>query len=459
MVSVVIPALNEEATIGAVVRYALSAPMVSEVLVMDDKSVDNTVAAAEEAGARVVTSTQLGKGVSMREGTMLAKNDIIVFLDGDIDPYPPETIPLLVEPILNNEADFCKATFSRQAGRVTELVAKPLLSILFPELSDFKQPLSGMIAAHKKLLTKIKFQDDYGVDIGLLIDVFLEGARIKEIFIGDIANKMKPWQELGKMSKEVSQAILTRAIKHPDTLFSLEEAETIHVIRSQMDFALKEKLREFNKAVIFDMDNTLLKGRYIDTCANLYGFTDALMEIRASIEDPVSRTKAIATLLTGLSLPQLLAVADSIPLVEDIVVTVSVLHERGYLVGIISDSYDFVTTHIKNKIKADFALANELEFSGSVATGEVKVPSFFFPSEGSVCRHTLCKSHAMIKVLNKHKITLANTIAVGDSSNDLCMIKQAGIGVSFCSTHELLNYSADRVINTRSFLPILEFAN
>jgi len=138
---------------------------------------------------------------------------------------------------------------------------------------------------------------------------------------------------------------------------------------------------------------------------------------------------------------------------------VEVLHKRGYLVGIISDSYDFVTTHIKNKINADFALSNELEFSNSIATGEVKVPSFFFPGERSVCRHTLCKSHAMIKVLDKHSISLSNTIAVGDSSNDLCMVKQAGIGVSFCSTHELLNYSADKVISTPSFSPILEFAH
>ncbi|MBL7860868.1 MAG: HAD-IB family phosphatase [Cyclobacteriaceae bacterium] len=459
MVSVVIPVLNEEATVGAVVRYALSHSAVSEVLVIDDKSVDNTVKVAQEAGARVITSTKVGKGVSMREGVMLAKNDVIVFLDGDIDPYPDETIPLLIEPILNDEADFCKATFSRQAGRVTELVAKPLLSILFPDLANFKQPLSGMIAAHKKILNEVKFQDDYGVDIGLLIDVFLAKARIKEIFIGEIENKMKPWQELGKMSKEVSQTILTKALRHPDNLFSLEEAETIQVIRSQMDFALKEKLREFNKAVIFDMDNTLLKGRYIDRCARLYGFTDKLMEIRSSIEDPVSRTKNIATLLKGLTISQLISVADTLPLVDDIIPTVEVLHQRGYLVGIISDSYDFVTTHIKNKIRADFALSNELEFSNSIATGEVKVPSFFFPGERSVCRHTLCKSHAMIKVLDKHAISLSNTIAVGDSSNDLCMIKQAGIGVSFCSTHELLNYSADKVISTPSFTPILEFAN
>ncbi len=459
MVSVIIPVLNEEATIAAVVHYAKSCEHVSEVLVVDDKSIDNTVNEAESAGARVITSTKLGKGASMREGVMLAHNDIVVFLDGDINPYPIETIPLLIKPLIEDRADFCKATFSRQAGRVTELVARPLLSILFPELSEFKQPLSGMIAARKKILTEIRFQDDYGVDIGLLIDVFKANARIEEIFIGEIANKMKPWQELGKMSKEVSQTILTKALKYPEKLFSLEDAETIQVIRSQMDFALKERLRDFNKAVIFDMDNTLLQGRFIDRCGKIFGFTNTLMEIRASVEDAVSRTKKIAMLLKGLTISQLLSVADTIPLVTDIIDTVTILRKRGYLIGIISDSYDFVTSHIKNKIKADFALSNELEFSQSVATGEVKIPSFFFPGENRICQHTLCKTHALIQVLEKHAISLSNTIAIGDSSNDLCMIKNAGIGVSFCSSHELLNYSADKVLTTPSFTPILEFAN
>lgn len=459
MVSVVIPTLNEEATIAAVVRYASSCKHVSEVLVIDDKSVDNTVNEATAAGARVITSTKLGKGVSMQDGVMLAQNEIIAFLDGDIDPYPPETISSLTQPIIDNEADFCKATFSRQAGRVTELVAKPLLSILFPELSDFKQPLSGMIASKKSILNQIHFQDDYGVDIGLLIDVFKANARVKEIFIGEIENKMKPWQELGKMSREVSQTILTKALKYPDKLFSLEEAETIQVIRSQMDFALKERLRDFNKAVIFDMDNTLLKGRFIDSCGQIFGFSKAIMEIRSSVEDAVSRTKKIAMLLKGLNISQLLMVADTIPLVDDIIDTIKTLHKRGYLIGIISDSYDFVTSHIRNKINADFALSNELEFSNSVATGEVKIPSFFFAGSHSLCHHILCKTHAMIEVLDKHSISLSNTIAIGDSSNDLCMIKHAGIGVSFCSSHELLNYSADKVITSRSFTPILEFAN
>jgi len=459
MISVIIPVLNEETTIASVVRYAAGCKEVTEVIVIDDKSIDNTVVEARNAGAVVVSSTMLGKGASMRDGLLLAMNEIIVYLDGDIDPYPPDTISLLADPVIRGETDFCKATFRRQAGRVTELVAKPLLSFLFPEMLVFNQPLSGMIAARKSLLLRVDFQNDYGVDIGLLIDMYKMGARIQEVTIGEIVNKMKPWQELGKMSKEVSQAIISRALKHPEKLFTLQDAGSIQVIREQMEFALKQKLKEFSKAVILDMDNTILKGRFIDACAKIYGFTDKLMELRATIDDPYSLTKKIALLLKGLNISQLIAVVDTIPLVEDIAETVAELKKRGYVVGIISDSFYFAANHTKNKINADFSLANELEFSKSISTGEVRIPSFFFQNEKSICLHKLCKTNAMIEILGKYRISLSNSIAIGDSLNDLCMIKNAGIGVSFCSTNELLRYNAKRIIDTPSFKPILDFAN
>ena len=134
MISVIIPTLNEEEHIENVIKFAFNQPNVTEVIVVDDKSLDNTVTIARNCGAKVVTSTKLGKGTSMKEGVMCASNNIIVFLDGDIDPYPHFTIKLLTEPIIQGEVDFVKASFSRNAGRVTELVAKPLLSIFFPDL-------------------------------------------------------------------------------------------------------------------------------------------------------------------------------------------------------------------------------------------------------------------------------------------------------------------------------------
>jgi glycosyltransferase involved in cell wall biosynthesis len=222
MISVVIPALNEEEHIASVVRYARSQPNVSEVIVVDDRSLDRTVSIARQNGAKVVTSTRLGKGTSMKEGVLCAVNENIVFLDGDIDPYPADSISVLSDPLLKGEADFIKSTFSRNAGRVTELVAKPLLSIFFPELLRFSQPLSGMIAAKKEILLQLQFREDYGVDIGILIDMYLMNVCIREVNIGYIENKSKPWQELGKMSREVAHAIIVKAAGTKNLKFSRE---------------------------------------------------------------------------------------------------------------------------------------------------------------------------------------------------------------------------------------------
>ncbi len=458
MITVIIPALNEAETIDKVVAFAKAVPDVSEVIVVDDKSFDNTVVISKNAGAKIITSTKLGKGASMKDGLLCAANEIVVFLDADIDPYPPETIENLTAPLLNDEADFVKACFGRNAGRVTELVAKPLLNILFPDLTHFSQPLSGMIAGKKSLLQQVEFRDDYGVDAGILIDMHLLNARIKEVNIGYIENKSRPWQALGKMSKEVSQTIIAKAFQHKKPGATLEELQSFSEIRDQMEFAIREGLKNLNKIAFFDMDNTLLRGRFIDTCARFYGFDKELLHIRSSESDPVIITKNIARLMKGLNISQVLAVADSIPLVEDAVEVVAALKKKGYVVGIISDSYDVITQHIKTKIGADFSLSNELEFSKSVATGEVKLPYFFFNHPDSICKHTMCKTNAVQDILAQYKIDMANAIAVGDSENDLCMVKNVGVGVAFCSSNELLNFVADKKINEPSFKAILDFA-
>lgn len=458
MITVIIPTLNEEETIASVVRFAWSSPAVSEVLVVDDKSIDRTVSVAAKNKAKVVTSTKLGKGASMKEGVMYATNEIVVFLDGDIDPYPPQTIELLTDPILKDEAEFVKSSFGRNAGRVTELVAKPLLSIFFPELSEFNQPLSGMIAGKKSILSTISFRDDYGVDIGILIDMYLMKIKTAEVDIGYIHNKSRPLQALGKMSKEVSQTIILKASSTNNPFFNFEELGVLAEIRSQMDFALQNHLSEFNKIIIFDMDDTLLMGRFINKCAEHFGFKNELMNIRANETDTIIITKRIANLIKGKNISELLNLADEIPVVEDAKEVIAELKNRGYIIGIISDSYDCITNHLKNKLGVDFSLANELEFSKSICTGEVKIPSFFFNRPESICKHQLCKTNAVLTILEKYKITKENSIVIGDSMNDLCMIKEAGLGISFCSKDELVNHHADLVFTSKSFTPLLEHA-
>src|SRR5580693_6676235 len=210
MISVIIPALNEEKTIRKVIKQAKRNELVSEIIVVDDQSMDNTIAEANKEDVKIITSTQLGKGNSMREGMMIAKNEILVFLDADIPNYDTDIIDKLTAPLIWDEADFVKSYFERQVGRVTEILVKPLLEFFLPHLSKFRQPLSGMIAGKKSFFEKVEFENDYGVDIGLLIDMHKVNARIKEVCIGEIENDMQPLQALGRMARQVANAIFKR---------------------------------------------------------------------------------------------------------------------------------------------------------------------------------------------------------------------------------------------------------
>lgn len=457
MISVIIPALNEEKTVGKVVSQVITASCVTEVIVVDDKSMDNTVEQARREGATVITSTKLGKGISMKDGVLVAKNEILVFLDADILTYPDDIIELLTKPILDNRADFVKSFFSRQAGRVTELVAKPLLSILYPSFPNFHQPLSGMIAGRKHFFTRVEFEDGYGVDIGLLIDMYNMKARIAEVNIGNIENKMQPLEQLGKMSREVARTIIKKS--KPDHVQNLETYENIQVIREQMEFAIREGLLSLKKIAVFDMDNTILRGSFIQAAAKEFGFQQELVDTVTSNNNAYIRTKLIARLLKGKSIGDILALTDTIEITPHLAEAITALKEHGYITGIISDSYDCITNHIKNKFGFDFSISNELEFSRSIATGELKVPSLFLSDQQSLCKHEYCKLNALIKIATRYEVELKNTMVVGDGENDICSIRKAGIGVSFCAENNLVNIVADYVINEPDFnhlIPLLE---
>ena len=312
MISVIIPALNESKTIKEVIHLLHQSELVSEIIVVDDKSLDDTVAVSLEAGAKVITGTKLGKGASMKDGLLIAKNEIIIFLDADITTYPKNIVELMSNPILREDIDFVKSYFTRQAGRVTELVAKPLLSILYPSFPVFIQPLSGMIAGKKTFFNKIDFEEGYGVDIGILIDMYNLGAKIKEINIGNIENRMQSLEQLGKMSKAVASTIIEKATSYGKK--NLEVLENIQVIREQMEFAISEKSKQLSKIAIFDMDNTLLTKSFIHTCSEKFNFQPELLDIISSQQNPFIRTKQIAKLLKGKSINDLIQVAEEIPI-------------------------------------------------------------------------------------------------------------------------------------------------
>jgi len=206
------------------------------------------------------------------------------------------------------------------------------------------------------------------------------------------------------------------------------------------------------------MDDTILKGRFIDECAKKFNFFPMLEDLRAKEKDPIILTKRIGLMLKGKTIDDMLNVVDDMEIIDDIKKVIKELKRKKYFVGIISNSYSLITNYIKQKIGADFSLANSLEFLEGKTTGEVNLPYYFFGSPESICGHSFCKTNALQYACEKYNVLFKNCIVVGDSIDDRCMVGHAGKGVAFCTNDELLEKVAVKSIKEKSFESLLAMA-
>ena len=209
--------------------------------------------------------------------------------------------------------------------------------------------------------------------------------------------------------------------------------------------------------VVFDMDNTILEGRFIDTCAKEFNFSQALTLLRQIDKNPISLTMRIASFLRGKQKNEILEIANSIPIVAGAADVISKLKQRGYKVGIISDSYRIVTEAIGEKLGVDFIYSNELQFDGNVCSGEVLIPSLFHFSDKSLCRHQICKTNAILHACEKFSTDIKDCTVIGDSENDICMIQHAGTGIAYGGDLVLRNATANFIDNGQ-FSELLKYA-
>jgi len=213
-ISVVIPAYNEAGTVEHVVKVVKSLNYILEVIVVDDGSEDETAKIAEEAGATVIKhDANKGKGSALKTGFKYSRGDVVAFIDADLHHLTSKQVESIIMPIIEGKADVTKTKFKREAGRVTELTAKPLLNFFFPEIK-FDQPLSGQFAAKRNFLNNIKFEEDYGVDVGIVLDADVMGIKIKEVDIGKIDHNLSSLKELNLVATEVVRTIMDRAMEY-----------------------------------------------------------------------------------------------------------------------------------------------------------------------------------------------------------------------------------------------------
>ncbi|MFF0740747.1 glucosyl-3-phosphoglycerate synthase [Streptomyces sp. NPDC004111] len=240
-VSVVLPALDEEATVGRIVTTVRAelmgpeaggggVPLVDELVVIDSGSTDGTAKAAAGAGARVVHRDDIlpripavrGKGEVLWRSLLVTRGDVVCFVDADLRDFSSTFVSGIVGPLLTEpEVQFVKATYDRplgsefdgpaagrtagQGGRVTELMARPLLNLHWPQLAGFVQPLGGEYAARRSLLERLPFPVGYGVELGLLVDslhtVGLDA--LAQVDVGVRKHRHQDGQALGRMAASI----------------------------------------------------------------------------------------------------------------------------------------------------------------------------------------------------------------------------------------------------------------
>jgi glucosyl-3-phosphoglycerate synthase len=232
-VSVCLPARNEEATVGAVVATIVAAlmeqvPLVDEVLVIDDGSTDATAAVAAEAGAVVVAADDVlpecgpgtGKGEALWKSLAASSGDVVVWCDADVRNFDARFVTGLLGPILCDPGvHFTKGFYRRPTegatggGRVTELVARPLLALLRPELSAFVQPLAGEYAGRRRVLEAVPFEQGYGVEVGLLADLAdtIGLGAMAQVDLGTRVHRNRPLAELSPQAAAVMRAAMRRS--------------------------------------------------------------------------------------------------------------------------------------------------------------------------------------------------------------------------------------------------------
>lgn len=281
-ISVALPSLNEEETVGDII-YSIQRtlmeqfPLVDELVLVDSNSKDRTREIAADFGIPVYIHQELlpqygarhGKGEALWKSLYVTEGDLIIWVDTDIKNFHPRFVYGLVGPLLQREKLMLVKGFYRRplrtstglqpgrGGRVTELTARPLLNLFYPELSGIIQPLSGEYGGRREALEQMVFTSGYGVETSLLIEAF-ERFTLKAIAQVDLVERIHRNQgltDLSKMAFAIIQTVFSKLEKRYGRAMLQDINRTMKIVRYEKGlYKLEvEEIAEFERPPMIEI--------------------------------------------------------------------------------------------------------------------------------------------------------------------------------------------------------------
>lgn len=284
-ISLGFPTLNEEETIEKEIKVMkdelqLNYPLIDEIAVIDSGSTDNTAAIAKQAGAKVYLSSEClpecgysrGKGENLWKSLHLLEGDIILWIDADIKNIHPKFAYGILGPLLEfDEIVYVKAFYERPmntvtnrmrrtgGGRVTEILVRPLLSNFYPELTGFFQPLSGEYAGRREILGKLSFRVGYGVEIGLLIDIYEQCGlfSLAQVDLDRRVHRNRSLDDLSRMSFAILHTFFTRLQEQGAISINKKIEEYFNLVRAKGEkiFLNREKFNFVERKPMIEIED------------------------------------------------------------------------------------------------------------------------------------------------------------------------------------------------------------
>lgn len=379
MVSIIIPTLNHKDEISRLIPRLRRIGSVSEILVIDGGSTDDSIRVAKDFGVDVRLSSQEGRGSCLADGLLHAKGEFVIFWSPELFPEDDSAVQSLIDPLVADSADFVKGWIVGPEAVLSEFCVLPQLNVFFPEVMRFRQPLCRVVSARKNFMNKIKLPRDEGVDVGLLIDVVQLGVRVGEVQLNLHEKITLPSKKMRSAAKDVTRTIIERAAKYRRVQSHLvTDASDGEIIQGHEKTRLLSQFDLNKDIVLCSVDRLLIHGSYLEAVAHYSGIKKEYeVSIGSMLAKSIDHDLRIGKMFSGVPRYIFEKIARAIPIKPKIQETILILKRMGFQVGLFENFFGVGIEIIRSRVFADFILSYSMEFKKGLATGVItKNPIF-----------------------------------------------------------------------------------